>query len=201
MTVATFLTLIRLLLAPLFGVVVFEQTPEAVWTAAAIFTVAAVTDFVDGYLARRTSTVTKVGRILDPLADKLLITVTYLSFLFLGVPSVKAWMVGAILGREALVTWLRSYVGRRGVVIHSSPLGKWKTAFQMGFVFLLLVVMSVRAASNPAPAYWKRTGSDWLDGALLVTLLLTTAITVVSGLDYVWKTRAALADARVRGAR
>jgi CDP-diacylglycerol--glycerol-3-phosphate 3-phosphatidyltransferase len=192
MTVATFLTVIRLLLTPFFTVIAFQQTPQAVWTASAIFTVAAVTDFVDGYLARKTETVTKIGRILDPIADKLLVAVTYLTFLVLGVPSVKGWMVGAILGREALVTWLRSYVGSRGVVIHSSPLGKWKTGFQMGFVFLLLLVMSIRAAADPSPEYWKHTGSGFLDGALLVALLATTLITVVSGLDYVWKTRAAL---------
>ena len=192
MTVATFLTVIRLLLTPFFVIVVLQQTPQAVWTASAIFTVAAVTDFVDGYLARKTETVTKIGRILDPIADKLLVAVTYLSFLFLGVPSVKAWMVAVILGREALVTGLRSYVGRRGVVIHSSPLGKWKTGLQMGFVFALLVVMSVRAAADPAPSYWKRTGSDVLDAALLVALLVTTAVTILSGLDYVWKTRSAL---------
>lgn len=193
MTVATFLTLIRLCLAPLFVVAVLQQTPEGVWTAFAIFTVAAVTDFVDGYLARRTATVTRAGRILDPIADKLLVAVTYLSFLLLGVPSVKSWMVGAILGREALVTWLRSYVGRRGLVIHSSPLGKWKTAFQLGFVFTVLAVMSVRAASNPAPSYWTRTGSPVMDAVLLAGLLATTLITVVSGFDYFWKTRAAIA--------
>jgi CDP-diacylglycerol--glycerol-3-phosphate 3-phosphatidyltransferase len=193
MTVATFLTLIRLGLAPLFVIVVLRRTPLALWTASAIFTVAAVTDFVDGYLARRTATVTRAGRILDPIADKLLVAVTYLSFLFLGVPTVQSWMVAAILGREAFVTWLRSYVGRRGLVIHSSPLGKWKTGFQLGFVFALLAVMSVRAASNPAPAHWTRTGSPFLDGVLLAGILATTMLTVVSGFDYFWKTRAAIA--------
>jgi CDP-diacylglycerol--glycerol-3-phosphate 3-phosphatidyltransferase len=192
MTAATLLTVIRLLLAPLFVIVVFRETPRAVWMASMIFTLAAFTDFMDGYLARRTETVTKVGRILDPLADKLLVAVAYLSFLFLGVPSVKAWMVGAILGREFLVTGLRSFVGRRGVVIHSSPLGKWKTGFQMGFVFTLLIIMSIRATSDPTPSYWKHSGNSIVDGILLGGLLVTTAITVVSGLDYVWKTRSVL---------
>ena len=191
MTVATQLTVARLILAPLFVYFLFRETAHSLWIASAIFVVAALTDTADGYLARKTGTVTKIGRILDPLADKLLVGFAYLSFVLLGVTGVKGWMVGSILGREFLVTGLRSFAGRRGVEIHSSPFGKWKTFFQMGVVFGLLLMMSVRAASNPSPEYWKNPGGFVAD-LFYVALIATTLITLLSGLDYVWKNRSIL---------
>jgi CDP-diacylglycerol--glycerol-3-phosphate 3-phosphatidyltransferase len=188
MTVATKLTMARLVLAPLFVHFLLRETVHSLWIASAIFVVAALTDTADGYLARKTGTVTKIGRILDPLADKLLVGFAYLSFAVLGVTGVKGWMVGSILGREFLVTGLRSFAGRRGVEIHSSPFGKWKTFLQMGVVFGLLLMMSLRAAGNPSPAYWKDP-QGFLADAFYVALIATTAVTLLSGLDYVWKNR------------
>jgi CDP-diacylglycerol--glycerol-3-phosphate 3-phosphatidyltransferase len=191
-TIATALTIGRLLAAPFFAVFLLRQTPHALWTASAIFLLAALTDTVDGYLARRTGTVTRIGRILDPLADKLLVALAYVLFLWLELPSVKAWMVACILAREVLVTGFRSFAGRRGVTIHSSPLAKWKTTLQMAVVFGLLLLMSVRAVTDPAPAYWKHP-ADPLAGTLLyAAVLVTTVVTLLSGLDYFWKNRALL---------
>jgi len=191
MTVATWLTVARLVMAPLFVVFLLRQTVHSLWIASALFTLASLTDTFDGYLARRTGTVTKLGRMLDPLADKLLVAFAYISFVILGIPGVALWMVIIIIARELFVTWLRSFVGRRGVIIHSSPLGKWKTTFQMVYVFGVLALMSFRAASDPAPSYWQNPPSPW-STILPIALLLTTAITLLSGLDYVWKNRAAL---------
>lgn len=191
MTLATRLTIARLVMAPLFVVFLLRETVHSLWIASALFTLAALTDTADGYLARRTGTVTKLGRMLDPLADKLLVAFAYLSFLILRVPGVEVWMVVIIVARELLVTWLRSHVGRRGVVIHSSPLGKWKTTFQMVVVFGLLALMSIRATQDPSPAYWKSPGASFT-GVVWAALVITTAITLLSGLDYVWKNRAAL---------
>lgn len=197
MTAATALTIFRLVLTPFFVVFLLwagdrGATTEAVrwlWIASGIFVVAALTDTVDGYLARRTGTVTRAGRILDPLADKLLVASAYVSFLILGLPSVKAWMVATIIARELFVTGFRSFAGHRGVTIHSSPFGKWKTTLQMGFVFVLLAIMSVRAASDPAPSYWKAPEDPLAGAALYGALLVTTVVTLLSGLDYFWKNR------------
>jgi len=199
-TPATVLTLFRLALTPFFVVFLLwagdrGATTEAVrwlWIASGIFVVAALTDTVDGYLARRTGTVTRAGRILDPLADKLLVGSAYVSFLVLGLPSVKAWMVGSILAREVFVTGFRSFAGHRGVTIHSSPFGKWKTTLQMGLVFILLTIMSVRAASDPTPSYWMHPQDPLAGAALYGGLLLTTVVTLLSGFDYFWKNRALL---------
>ncbi|GJM45443.1 MAG: CDP-diacylglycerol--glycerol-3-phosphate 3-phosphatidyltransferase [Gemmatimonadota bacterium] len=191
MTLATRLTVGRLVMAPLFMVFILRETVHSLWIASILYTLAAVTDGVDGYLARKTGTVTPLGRMLDPLADKLLVGFAYLSFLFLRVPGVELWMVAIILARELLVTWLRSYAGRRGMIIHSSQLAKWKTTFQMVFVFGLLILLCYRASwVDPAPEYWLRLEAPFT-GFVYGALVVTTLITLASGLDYLWKNRAA----------
>ncbi len=197
MTVATQLTVARLVMAPLFVVFLLRETVHSLWIAAGLFTLAAVTDTFDGWLARKTNTITELGRMLDPLADKLLVAFAYVSFLVMELPGIEVWMVAIIIARELLVTWLRSFVGRRGVIIHSSPLGKWKTTFQMVVVFALLALMSWRASQDPSPAYWKYP-EDPIPAIIWVALILTTGITLLSGLDYVWKNRHAL---RNRGSK
>ncbi len=191
MTLATRLTIARLFMAPALVFFVLRQTETSLWIAFSIFVLAAATDTADGYLARRTNTVTHVGRILDPLADKVLVGLAFLTFLGIGVSQVKTWMVAAVLGREFLVTGFRSFAGRRGVVVHSSAFGKWKTTIQMFLIFVLLLVMSVRAGQDPSPAYWKRPGGNLAD-ALYVSLILMTVVTLLSGLDYFWKNRSVL---------
>jgi CDP-diacylglycerol--glycerol-3-phosphate 3-phosphatidyltransferase len=191
MTVATHLTIARLVLTPVFAVFLLRQTVSSLWIASAIFLLAAATDSADGYLARRTNTVTRAGRILDPIADKLLVGLAYLSFLAMGVAPVKGWMVGSILGREFLVTGFRGLAGRRGVIIQPSTFGKWKTTIQMGVVFALLAIMSVRASEDPTPAYWKRPGEP-LGDLVYLALILMTAVTLLSGLDYFWRNRGLL---------
>ncbi|NNE42773.1 MAG: CDP-diacylglycerol--glycerol-3-phosphate 3-phosphatidyltransferase [Gemmatimonadetes bacterium] len=192
MTIPNILTVMRLILTPFFAVYLLRETPEGLWIASAIFVVAALTDTADGYLARKMGAETRIGQILDPLADKLLVALAYVSFLVLDLPSVKAWMVGTILGREVLVTAFRTFAGRRGVTILSSPFGKWKTTFQMVLVFVLLALMSYRAMSDPTPAYWKSPGDPFAGHLLYGGLVVTTLITLLSGLDYFWKNRSLL---------
>jgi CDP-diacylglycerol--glycerol-3-phosphate 3-phosphatidyltransferase len=192
MTPANQLTVARLVMAPLFAVFLLRDSVPSLWIASGLFTAAAVTDRIDGWLARRTNTVTHLGRILDPLADKLLVAAAFVALLLLRVPGVEVWMVAVILGREVLVTWLRSHVGRRGVVIHSSPFGKWKTTLQMAVIFAFLGIMSFRALRDPSPAYWKELGQP-ATVILSVSMVVTALVTLASGLDYVWKNRSALA--------
>jgi CDP-diacylglycerol--glycerol-3-phosphate 3-phosphatidyltransferase len=194
MTVANRLTLARLALTPVFLGLLLRETARSLWGASGVFALAALTDTADGYLARRTGTVTTVGRALDPLADKLLVASALLAFLRLGTAVVEEWMVGAILAREVVVTALRPLAARRGLALSSSRLAKWKTTAQMGFVLALLSAMSVRAAADPDPAFWKDPG-DALRGPLEIALLLTTLLTLLSGIEYVWKTRAAFGAA------
>jgi CDP-diacylglycerol--glycerol-3-phosphate 3-phosphatidyltransferase len=192
MTLANWLTIGRLAAAPLFVILLMRETPTSLWLATSIFVLAALTDAVDGWIARRTSTISATGRWLDPIADKILIGGAYLAFWALGVPSVRAWMVAAIVGREILVSWLRHLAGKRGVVIHSSQLGKWKTGFQMGVALLILVLMSRRAMSDPSPSVWTDPAQGPLGVVLDAALGVTIGLTVLSGLDYLGKNRAVL---------
>ena len=138
------LTLARIFLVPLLVVVLLTRfeaqlilgVPKEV-IGAAIFGLAAFTDWLDGYLARRRQQVTALGQLMDPLADKLLITAALISLVQMGLA--PAWMVMVILGRELGVTVLRSLVHTRGVVIPASPLGKVKMVAQVVAILLLML--------------------------------------------------------------
>jgi CDP-diacylglycerol---glycerol-3-phosphate 3-phosphatidyltransferase len=196
MTVATSLTLARFALAPLFVALLARRSAAMLWAASIVFALAALTDAVDGYLARRTGTVTSVGRALDPLADKLLVVSALASFLWLrlAVDVVLDWMVGAIVAREVAITALRAVARRRGFTFLPSRLAKWKTTLQMGFVLALLATLSLRARIDPDPAFWRDPG-EALRAPLVFILLATTVVTLLSGLDYLWHARAVFAPA------
>ena len=131
------LTVGRIFLVPLLVVVLLTKFEGKELIGAAIFGLASITDWLDGYLARRRQQVTTLGQLLDPLADKLLITAALVSLVQNDV--VPAWMVAVILGREFAVTVLRSIAHARGVVIAASPLGKFKMASQVTAILLLIL--------------------------------------------------------------
>ncbi|HIN10585.1 MAG TPA: CDP-diacylglycerol--glycerol-3-phosphate 3-phosphatidyltransferase, partial [Acidobacteria bacterium] len=138
------LTLARIFLIPLLVVVLLTKFEGAVifgigkeLVGAAIFAVAALTDWLDGYLARRLQQVTTFGQLMDPLADKLLIMAALLSLVQMELA--PAWMVAIILGRELGVTVLRSVAFSRGVTISASPLGKIKMMSQVIAILLLIL--------------------------------------------------------------
>jgi CDP-diacylglycerol---glycerol-3-phosphate 3-phosphatidyltransferase len=131
------LSLGRIFLVPLLVVVLLTKFEGKELIGAAIFGLASITDWLDGYLARRRQQVTTLGQLLDPLADKLLITAALVSLVQNDV--VPAWMVAVILGREFAVTVLRSIAHARGVVIAASPLGKFKMASQVTAILLLIL--------------------------------------------------------------
>ena len=144
MNVPNTLTATRIFLVPLLVVVlltrfesvqVFGVRKEIL--GALIFGIAALTDWLDGFLARRRGQVTQLGQMMDPLADKLLITAALISVVQMGTAS--AWMVAVILGREFGVTVLRSIAYARGVSIPASPLGKVKMVVQVGAILLLIL--------------------------------------------------------------
>lgn len=168
------LTLGRIFLVPLLVVVlltkfegklIFGVRKELV--GAAIFGLASLTDWLDGYLARRRQQVTVLGQLMDPLADKLLITAALVSLVQMGVA--QGWMVAVILGREFAVTVLRSIAHARGVVIAASPLGKFKMASEVTAILALIL------------------GDEFLPQVLLLgTIALWVAMitAVASGVDY-----------------
>jgi CDP-diacylglycerol--glycerol-3-phosphate 3-phosphatidyltransferase len=132
------LTLLRIFLVPFLVVVLLTKfTRYSDFLGLGIFLVAAVTDFFDGYFARRYNQMTRLGALLDPIADKLLMSSAFISLVELGLA--RAWMVVIIIGREFAVSGLRSIAAQQGVTIAASPLGKVKTISQVVSISLLIV--------------------------------------------------------------
>ena len=127
--------LVSVLLTKFEGRLVMGIPVEMV--AAAIFGIASLTDWLDGYLARRRKQITTLGQILDPLADKLLISATLISLVQLNL--VQSWMVAVIIGREIAVTGLRNLAYSRGLTMPASGLGKFKMASQVTAILLLIL--------------------------------------------------------------
>jgi CDP-diacylglycerol--glycerol-3-phosphate 3-phosphatidyltransferase len=163
LNLANFLTLLRILAVPVVVVALLGETPNGDALAAGVFALAALTDGLDGYFARSRDAVTTFGKLMDPLADKLLIVAALVSLVSLG--RLQAWVAMVIIAREIAVTGLRAIAAERGVVIAASWMGKVKTVLQIAAVFALI-------AANPAPL-----GVD-------VLVYLAVAATVISGADY-----------------
>jgi len=174
MNLPTTLTLVRIFLVPLLVVVLLTEfagrqifgVPKEL-IGAAIFGVASITDWLDGYLARRRRQVTWLGQVLDPIADKLLTSAAFISLVQLGLA--PAWMVALIIGREFAITGLRSLAYTKGITIPASPLGKIKMGSQVTAILLLIL------GWRPVP---------WLAPVGYAALWVVMLTAVVSAADY-----------------
>ncbi len=137
-----FLTVLRVIFVPLFIICLFQKQTEYYYSALGLFIAASITDYFDGYLARKWDQTTEFGKFLDPLADKILIQGALVSFLFLD-SQIEIWMVASIILRDILITGLRSVGLANGKDVKTFVLAKWKTAFQMGAVLILVLLFSV----------------------------------------------------------
>jgi CDP-diacylglycerol--glycerol-3-phosphate 3-phosphatidyltransferase len=164
LNVPNVLTVVRILLVPVLIVALLEKTGDGDLLAAIVFAVASLTDAIDGYLARSRNWVTTFGKLMDPIADKLLIVAALITLVSLN--RLEAWVAMVIIAREFAVTVLRVAAGtQQGVVISASALGKVKTAFQVAMVMVLIAV-----GSSPV----------WVSLLVYATVL----VTVLSGADY-----------------
>jgi CDP-diacylglycerol--glycerol-3-phosphate 3-phosphatidyltransferase len=171
--IANRITIFRILLIPVFMAFLLGRLPWGDWLAVAVFTVAAVTDSVDGYLARKHNQITIFGQFFDPLADKLLISAALVTLVDLN--RLSAWIVMVILTREFAISGLRLMAVVKGVVVPASPLGKTKTITQV----LAVIAWILKPAVVPE--------------VLAVALMgLAVVVTVVSGIDYYIKVKPSL---------
>src|SRR5436309_8864280 len=139
LNVPNVLTVIRILLVPVLIVALLEKTGGGDLLAAIVFAAASITDAIDGYLARSRNAVTTFGKLMDPIADKLLIVAALIALVSLG--RLEAWVAMVIIAREFAVTVLRSAVGtQHGVVISANLFGKVETAVQVAMVMVLIAV-------------------------------------------------------------
>jgi CDP-diacylglycerol--glycerol-3-phosphate 3-phosphatidyltransferase len=149
-TWANIVTLLRLFLAPVFLVVVLTGEGTNVAAALVVFALAALTDWLDGYLARRYGEVTSHGAFLDPLADKVLTTSAFVALYMYDV--VPLWMLVILIARDFSTTALRSIVGDRGSVVNTSMMAKVKTFLQMVFIIVALLLLSMTRLMNGTSA-------------------------------------------------
>jgi CDP-diacylglycerol--glycerol-3-phosphate 3-phosphatidyltransferase len=174
------LTVTRIMLVPVLVVALLGNTPSGDVLAAVVFALASLTDFIDGYLARARDSITTFGKLMDPLADKLLIVAALISLVSLH--RLAAWVAMVIITRELAVTVLRMTATQAGVVIAASMFGKIKTCLQIAAILAVIAV-------HGQPA--------WVMALLYTTVL----VTVLSGLDYFFGLRRRIqqAQAQTRG--
>ena len=187
LTTPNVLTVLRIVLTPVFLVLIFAGSWYFKILALLVFTLASLTDFYDGKIARRDGTITSFGRFMDPLADKLLVSAALIAFVILGM--VEAWLIGAMLVRDVGITALRIYAVQRGKVVVTSRLAKWKTMLQLVLIFGLLVFLNIRIVSTefsnqPAPLFGDV--AYWVMNALVGVV---TFLAVVSGIRYLIENR------------
>lgn len=168
MNLANKLTVLRMILVPIFLICAMVDTTTANIIALSIFIVASVTDKLDGYIARSRNQITNFGKFMDPLADKLLVTCALILLVEKGI--VAAWVVVVIIAREFIVSGLRTLAASQGVVIAASNWGKLKTVIQM--IAIIMGLLSL--VYNP----------EWLNITTQVTIYLAAVITIISGVDY-----------------
>jgi CDP-diacylglycerol--glycerol-3-phosphate 3-phosphatidyltransferase len=171
------LTVVRILLVPVLVVALLDETSNGDLLAAIVFAAASLTDLIDGWLARSRNAITTFGKLMDPVADKLLVIAALLALVSLG--RLAAWVAMIIIAREFAVTVTRMAATAQGVVIPAAGWGKAKTIVQVAAIFFLI-------AFDPTPV--------WVD--LLV--YAAVAVTIASGIDYFFGLRRMLREAEER---
>lgn len=177
-----------------FVVAVSQRSLTGYGTGLVLFVVAAVSDFVDGYLARKMGLVTPLGKLMDPLADKILVSAAFVFFTERGLCPV--WVTALIIGREFLVTGLRQIAIEAGQVLAADNLGKWKTTFQLAYLITGLIWLTGEKAEALIPVVQtlKHLARPYAEGGWLQPAFLwaAVALTVISGANYVWSGRGLL---------
>ncbi len=175
MNLANKLTMLRILMIPVFiAVLVYSKDRDIVYRyiALGIFIIASVTDALDGYVARKYNMITDFGKLMDPLADKILVSSALIILIELG--NISSWVVSIVIAREFIISGIRLIATEKNIIIAASPLGKLKTVSQMLSVILML--LSIEAISFITD----------------ISIWLMCVLSVVSLLDYIIKNKKVL---------
>lgn len=188
MTVPNALTVSRIGLTACFMLALFSGHPAGRVWALVFFSLAGLTDWLDGVLARRLNQRSAFGALLDPIADKVLVLAAFLSFVELRL--VPAWMAVLIVSREFLITGLRLVAVRQGVVLAAERGGKHKTVSQMVAVAVTLLYLIARDLAAAAATPGTASAVDLWGGRVIFGLMLVTvALTLTSGVSFLWRHR------------
>jgi CDP-diacylglycerol--glycerol-3-phosphate 3-phosphatidyltransferase len=189
------ITVSRLFLTAVFVAAVGFPGTTGYAIALVTFSIAAATDWLDGYLARKLGLVTPLGKLLDPLADKILVCAAFVYFSAQPVNGYHCpvWVTALIIAREFLVTGLRQIAVEAGQVLAADRLGKWKTTFQLTFCINGLVWLTLFSMGSKGFLLDLSSPDGWL---MPVSLWTAVALTLISGANYVWSSRKLLVQSR-----
>lgn len=185
MTLPNQLTILRIALTPVFLILFLSPDPLLKQLSLLVFIIAALTDWYDGWLARKFNYITEWGKYMDPLADKILTSSAFIGFVLLGF--LEWWMVAIILARDFFITFLRTYADRKGYIFLTSYYAKWKTLLQMIFLYYLLVVY-IGSITSELSERFADVFQILLNPIMIYfVMLIITLITVHTGYIYIRK--------------
>lgn len=183
LTIPNQLTILRILLTPLFLYLFLKKNAFDQFSASIVFCLASITDWYDGWYARKFGVITRLGQFMDPLADKILVSSALIAFAILDY--VVPWMVWVIVIRDAIVTFNRIFALHIGKPIITHVLAKWKTATQMITIFLILIYLNwYNYYSGNTTSYH----AQYFD-IIGISMLIVTFLTVLSGVIYIVENR------------
>ncbi len=187
MNLANKITLSRILLTFVFMFLLFCQGTLAKYLALLTFIIACLTDYFDGRIARKRKTENNFGRLMDPIADKILVLAAFLAFVEMKI--IPAWMVIVIIFRELVITGLRIIAARRGKIVSASLAGKHKTISQMVAIISILIFLIIKESATPV---WNPVWEVWFRRGVFYMMLITVILTLVSGIAYLLKSKTIL---------
>lgn len=181
------LTILRIVLTPVFLFFFLSDSPAFKLISLGIFIIAALTDWYDGWLARKFNYITNWGKFWDPLADKILTSAAFIGFVILGI--IPLWMVLIIILRDLVITSLRAYADYKDFTFPTSYYAKWKTFLQMAFLYYLLIAyvgnQTVQIYIGGANVFSTLMNESFI----YISMIIITAITFHSGVTYIFKNR------------
>ena len=190
MNIANKLTLSRIILTFVFMFFLFQPGLWAKAISLSIFIFAALSDFFDGRIAQKKNMVTDFGRLMDPIADKILVLAAFA--VFVQMQLIEAWMFVIIISREILITSLRLFALNKGKVLSASRAGKHKTLSQMLVILAILGFIVLKEAIKMYST-WNPTWEKLFRNGIHILMLFTVGLTLYSGLSYLWENRKIIA--------
>lgn len=190
MNTANRITMLRIVLTFVFMFFLFCHGLLAKVFSLITFIIAALSDFVDGLIAHKRNMVTDFGKLMDPIADKILVIAAFIAFVQMQL--VDGWMVVIIIFREILITSLRLFSLNKGKVLSAARAGKHKTVSQMIAIFFILVFIVFKEVMITFYT-WNPRWEDLFKGSINILMLLTVVLTLYSGLSYLWENRKIIA--------
>ncbi len=189
MNAANKITLTRIFIPFLFIPALMSDLPYGKTIALALFVIASISDWLDGYVARKLNITSDFGSLIDPLADKILVSAALICFIAVVPEVVKPWYVVVIISRDFLVTGLRLLAAKKDTVMAAEAIGKHKTGWQMSIIITTLVYLSYQELSQYFPAIHLNFIFEYTPFALKILYLGIVALTMISGALYLWRYR------------